>query len=86
MTTDPLFDFSGQKVLVTGGSRGSPERWSSPLAPSSLKTPEALFDKVVARNFKAPFRLMSLVGTCMEACAGGSIVNISSTGAIRPRP
>ena len=59
---------------------------SSPLAPSSLETPEALFDKVVALNFKAPFRLMSLVGSRMAAGAGGSIVNISSTGAIRPQP
>ena len=156
MTADPLFDFSGRTVLVTGGSRGlgremvlafarrgadaiivsrraesceavarevealgrrawplprNVSRWealerlvedawsasgridvlvnnagSSPLAPSSLETPEALFDKVVALNFKAPFRLMSLVGSRMAAGVGGSIVNISSTGAIRPQP
>ena len=36
---------------------------SSPLAPSSLETPEQLFDRIVSLNFKAPFRLMSLVDT-----------------------
>src|SRR5271169_5826052 len=59
---------------------------SSPLAPSSLETPEQLFDRIVALNFKAPFRLMSLVGSRMAAGAGGSIINISSAGALRPRP
>jgi len=59
---------------------------SSPLAPSSLDTPEQLFDRIVALNFKGPFRLMSLVGSRMAAGAGGSIINISSAGALRPRP
>jgi NAD(P)-dependent dehydrogenase (short-subunit alcohol dehydrogenase family) len=59
---------------------------SSPLAPSSLDTPESLFDRIVSLNFKGPFRLMSLVGSRMAAGNGGSIVNISSAGALRPRP
>ncbi|HJQ60801.1 MAG TPA: glucose 1-dehydrogenase [Vineibacter sp.] len=59
---------------------------SSPLAPSSLETSEQLFDRIVQLNFKGPFRLMSLVGSRMAAGAGGSIINISSVGAIRPRP
>jgi NAD(P)-dependent dehydrogenase (short-subunit alcohol dehydrogenase family) len=59
---------------------------SSPLAPSSLETSEQLFDRIVHLNFKGPFRLMSLVGSRMAAGAGGSIINISSVGAIRPRP
>lgn len=59
---------------------------SSPLAPSSLETPESLFDRIVSLNFKGPFRLMSLVGSRMAAGEGGSIINISSAGAIRPRP
>ncbi len=37
-------------------------------------------------NFKGPFRLMSLVGSRMAAGEGGSIINISSAGALRPRP
>jgi NAD(P)-dependent dehydrogenase (short-subunit alcohol dehydrogenase family) len=59
---------------------------SSPLAPSSLDTPEQLFDRIVSLNFKGPFRLMSLVGSRMAAGDGGSIINISSAGALRPRP
>jgi NAD(P)-dependent dehydrogenase (short-subunit alcohol dehydrogenase family) len=59
---------------------------SSPLAPSSLETSEQLFDRIVSLNFKAPFRLMSLVGSRMAQGGGGSIINISSAGALRPRP
>ena len=59
---------------------------SSPLAPSSLQTPETLFDRIVSLNFKGPFRLMSLVGSRMAAGDGGCIINISSAGALRPRP
>ena len=59
---------------------------ASPLAPSSLETSEALFDKVVALNFKGPFRLTALLGTEMAAGRGGAIVNVSSLGAIRPLP
>ena len=55
-------------------------------APSSLETPEQLFDRIVSLNFKGPFRLMSLVGSRMAAGEGGSIINISSAGALRPRP
>ena len=59
---------------------------SSPLAPSSLETSEQLFDRIVSLNFKAPFRLMSLVGSRMAQGDGGSIINVSSAGALRPRP
>jgi NAD(P)-dependent dehydrogenase (short-subunit alcohol dehydrogenase family) len=58
----------------------------SPLAPSSADTSEALFDKVIGVNFKGPFRLTALVGSRMAAGDGGSIINISSIGALRPRP
>jgi len=58
----------------------------SPLAPSSVETSEALFDKVVAVNFKGAFRLSALIGSRMAAGDGGSIINISSTGALSPRP
>ncbi len=58
----------------------------SPLAPSSEETSEELFDKVVAVNFKGPFRLTSLVGARMARGAGGSVINVSSTGALMPQP
>lgn len=58
----------------------------SPVAPSSVETSEALFDKVVAVNFKGAFRLTALVGSRMAAGAGGSIINVSSIGAVKPSP
>ncbi|HEY6532169.1 MAG TPA: SDR family oxidoreductase [Acidimicrobiales bacterium] len=58
----------------------------SPLAPSSLETSEELFDKVVAVNFKGPFRLSATVATRMRDAGGGSVINVSSTGALRPAP
>jgi NAD(P)-dependent dehydrogenase (short-subunit alcohol dehydrogenase family) len=58
----------------------------SPLAPSLLETSEELFDKVIGVNFKGPFRLGALVGSRMVADGGGSIINVSSTAAINPRP
>jgi NAD(P)-dependent dehydrogenase (short-subunit alcohol dehydrogenase family) len=59
---------------------------SSPIAPSSLETSEQLFDRVLGLNFKGPFRLCALVGSRMAAGDGGSIINVSSVGALRPRP
>jgi len=45
---------------------------------------EELFDKVVGVNLKGPFRLATLIGERMVAAGGGSIINVSSTGAVRP--
>ena len=56
----------------------------SPLAPSLLDTSEDLFDKVIAVNLKGPFRLTALFATRMAAGEGGSVINVSSTGSIRP--
>jgi NAD(P)-dependent dehydrogenase (short-subunit alcohol dehydrogenase family) len=47
---------------------------------------EDLYDKVLDVNLKGPFRLMALIGTRMAEGDGGSIINISSTAAIRPTP
>jgi NAD(P)-dependent dehydrogenase (short-subunit alcohol dehydrogenase family) len=58
----------------------------SPLAPSLVEVSEALFDKVVDVNFKGPFRLATLIGSRMAAGEGGSIINISSVGALLPSP
>jgi len=58
----------------------------SPIAPSSLETSEALYDKVFAVNLKGPFRLTALVGSRMAAAGGGSIINISSTASVNPTP
>jgi len=58
----------------------------SPLAPSSAETSEELFDKVVGVNFKGPFRLSAVIGQRMYDGDGGSIINISSSGALFPAP
>jgi NAD(P)-dependent dehydrogenase (short-subunit alcohol dehydrogenase family) len=57
----------------------------SPLYDSVDAVTEDLFDKVVAVNLKGPFRLAALVGTRMAAGDRGSIINITSMGAVRPR-
>lgn len=58
----------------------------SPVSPSSLETEERLIDAVIALNFKGPFRLSALIGSRMAAAEGGSIINISSIGSLRPAP
>jgi NAD(P)-dependent dehydrogenase (short-subunit alcohol dehydrogenase family) len=58
----------------------------SPLAPSSAETSQERFDKVIGVNFKGPFRLSSLIGQRMYDSGGGSIINISSSGALFPSP
>jgi NAD(P)-dependent dehydrogenase (short-subunit alcohol dehydrogenase family) len=57
----------------------------SPLYHTVADVSEELFDKVIGVNLKGPFRLAALIGTRMAAGAGGSIINISSMGAVRPR-
>ena len=56
----------------------------SPLYPSVDQVTEALHDKVFATNLKGPFRLSARVATAMAAGDGGTIINISSVGSIRP--
>lgn len=58
----------------------------APLSPSLAGVSEALFDKNIEVNLKGPFRLMAVAGARMVAAGGGSIVNISSIGAVRPSP
>ena len=56
----------------------------SPLYDQVVNVTEDLYDKVLAVNLKGPVRLTALVGTRMAAGAGGSIINVSSVGSIRP--
>ncbi len=59
----------------------------SPLYPDLESVTEELWDKVLGVNLKGPFRLTALVGTRMAAGPyGGSIINVSSTGSLRPAP
>jgi NAD(P)-dependent dehydrogenase (short-subunit alcohol dehydrogenase family) len=75
---DAAYDAFG-KVDVLVNNAGM-----SPLYDHVVNVSEELYDKVLAVNLKGPFRLTALVGTRMAAGAGGSIINVSSVGAIRP--
>jgi NAD(P)-dependent dehydrogenase (short-subunit alcohol dehydrogenase family) len=57
---------------------------SPPMA--SHEVTEALFDSVVGLNFKGPFRLASQVARRMAEGHGGSIINVSSSGALMALP
>jgi NAD(P)-dependent dehydrogenase (short-subunit alcohol dehydrogenase family) len=70
-------EFGGVDILVNNAGM-------SPVAPSSVETSEKLIDAVIALNFKGPFRLSALIGSRMVDGKGGSIINISSAGSIRP--
>lgn len=56
----------------------------APTYPSPQEVSEELWDKVLAVNLKGPFRLTALVGARMVAGDGGSVVNITSIGGVRP--
>ncbi|MHB8695567.1 MAG: SDR family NAD(P)-dependent oxidoreductase [Solirubrobacteraceae bacterium] len=56
----------------------------SPLYGGLSAVSEELWDKVIGVNLKGPFRLCALVGELMVAGEGGSIINVSSTGSVRP--
>jgi NAD(P)-dependent dehydrogenase (short-subunit alcohol dehydrogenase family) len=56
----------------------------APTYPDPQSVTEELWDKVISVNLKGPFRLTALVGARMVAGDGGSIVNISSIGSVRP--
>ncbi|HET7073701.1 MAG TPA: SDR family oxidoreductase [Mycobacterium sp.] len=56
----------------------------SPLYDKLTDVTEKLFDAVINLNLKGPFRLSALVGERMVAAGRGSIINVSSTGSLRP--
>ena len=65
---------------------GQQRRHRAALADAWSRVSEGLFDKTIEVNLKGPFRLMAVAGARMAAAGGGSIVNISSIGAVRPSP
>lgn len=56
----------------------------SPLYESLTSVTEKMFDAVFNLNVKGPFRLAALVGERMAADGGGAIINVSSSGSLRP--
>jgi hypothetical protein len=57
----------------------------SPLYGALEDITEEYYDKVHGVNLKGPFRLAIGFGTRMARAEGGSIINVSSTGSLRPR-
>jgi NAD(P)-dependent dehydrogenase (short-subunit alcohol dehydrogenase family) len=58
----------------------------SPLYEDLPSVTEELYDKVHAVNARGPFRLSSLIGTRMAEGDGGSIINVTTAGTLRPDP
>ncbi len=56
----------------------------SPLYDGLPSVTEELYDKVHAVNARGPFRLSALVGTRMAEGDGGSIINVTTAGTLRP--
>jgi NAD(P)-dependent dehydrogenase (short-subunit alcohol dehydrogenase family) len=56
----------------------------SPLYDGLPSVTEALYDKVHAVNARGPFRLSALIGTRMADGEGGSIINVTTAGSLRP--
>ena len=56
----------------------------SPLYESLESITEEMYDKVMGVNLKGPFRLATLIGSRMARGDGGSIINVSSCGAVIP--
>jgi NAD(P)-dependent dehydrogenase (short-subunit alcohol dehydrogenase family) len=56
----------------------------SPLYDGLDSVTEEYFDKVTSVNLKGPFRIASVIGARMAAADGGSIINVSSIGSLRP--
>ena len=56
----------------------------SPAYDDLASVSEDLYDKVHAINARGPFRLSVLIGERMAAGDGGSIINVSSVGSLRP--
>ncbi len=56
----------------------------APLYDKLENVSQELFDKVFAVNLRGPYRLTTLVGARMAAGDGGSIVNVSAVGSLKP--
>jgi NAD(P)-dependent dehydrogenase (short-subunit alcohol dehydrogenase family) len=74
-----LGEFGSVEILVNNAGM-------SPLYPSISSISEDLYDKVMDVNLKGAFRLSAVIGEAMKAAGAGSIINVSSSAAVRPTP
>jgi len=70
-------DLGGVDILVNNAGM-------SPAYATLADVGEDLYDKVHAVNARGPFRLSVRIGERMAQGAGGSIINVSSVGSLRP--
>jgi NAD(P)-dependent dehydrogenase (short-subunit alcohol dehydrogenase family) len=71
--------FGAVDVLVNNAGK-------SPAYDSLLNVTEEMWASVLGVNLLGPFRLTTLVGSRMVERGGGSIINISTVGAVQPEP
>lgn len=71
--------YGGVDILVNNAA-------INPVFGPVLQTDEAVFDKIIGVNLKAPFELSKMVFPILRDRGGGAIVNISSVGGLRPEP
>ncbi|HEX3899005.1 MAG TPA: glucose 1-dehydrogenase [Mycobacteriales bacterium] len=77
---DAAYDAFGHcEVLVNNAGM-------SPLYDGLGSVTAELYDKVHAVNARGPFRLAALFGERMARGDGGSIINVSTAGSLRPTP
>ena len=77
---DKVYDHFGRcDVLVNNAGM-------SPLYPDLPSVTEELYDKVHDVNARGPFRLSALIGPRMYDGEGGSIINVTTAGSLRPMP
>jgi len=69
--------YGGVDILVNNAA-------TNPAFGPISESDEALFDKVMQVNVKAPFQLANLVFPIMKERGGGSIINISSVEGLKP--
>jgi dehydrogenase/reductase SDR family protein 4 len=79
MVNETISKFGGIDILVNNAA-------VNPVFGPVLNTDERAFDKIMQVNLKGPFELAKLAHSSMAARSGGSIINISSIGGLRPEP
>lgn len=71
--------FGGVDILINNAGTTYPNK-------ATLEVTEAEFDKVMNVNVKSIFFSIPVVVPAMKERGGGSIINVASIGAMRPRP